>query len=143
MLSACVFKQEINLQTITYQNIEKHIAELASDKYLGRQPIDFKDKTIIVFVNDPGYGATESYFKGNTDVILFLGKFKKRIEYYWKNTYYKPSDEYVAGRDDVSGLVDDANLLNKVGFNLANSTEWPAWNNDSEFKLIREKSILK
>jgi hypothetical protein len=44
-------------------------------------------------------------------------------------------------RDDLSGLVDDAILLYNVGLKLASTDEWPAWNNDSEFKAKREASM--
>ena len=63
------------------------------------------------------------------------------ISDYWKNTYHKPSDEFHPEKDDLSGLVEDAELFYKVGFDLANSNEWPAWNEDSEFKSIRESSM--
>jgi len=42
------------------------------------QGIDVKGKTIIVFVNDPGYGTTESYFKGNT--MTYYGRWTYKFE---------------------------------------------------------------
>lgn len=170
--------QKENAQVITYKNIEKHIAELASDKYKGRAPmtdveplvldyletqmkeigleganngsyfqdvpilsvtshlsntldletpagklslqkmdeyiafsqrvepemslessevvfagfgitapefnrndfegVDVKGKTILVFVNDPGYGTTDEYFKGNT--MTYYGRWTYKFE---------------------------------------------------------------
>lgn len=80
---------------IQYKNIEKHIAELSSDKYMGRMPMSSTEGITV---------------------------------------------DYIAGRDDLEGVVQDARLLYKVGLNLANSTEWPGWNEGSEFKTIREES---
>lgn len=65
----------------------------------------------------------------------------KQISNYWANTYHKPSDEYHKEMADLNGLLEDAILSYKVGLNLADSKEWPKWNNDSEFKSIREKSF--
>lgn len=71
-----------------------------------------------------------------------LGKEKtlQNIDQYWKTVYHTPQDEYKPERDDLSGVMQDARLLYRVGLNLANSQEWPKWNDGSEFKAIREKS---
>ncbi len=67
----------------------------------------------------------------------------EQIAHYWKETYHKPSDQFLAERDNLDGLVQDAQLMEQVGRNLANSNSWPGWNIDSEFKAIREKSFLE
>lgn len=63
------------------------------------------------------------------------------ISEYWENIYHKPQDEYHPERDNLEGLLDDAILLYNVGSNLANSDQWPSWNDDSEFKAAREESL--
>ncbi len=89
-------------------------------------------------------GVPSIFAKGYIDAEKY-GKEKtlELISDYWKNTYHKPQDEYVPERDNLAGLVQDAKLLYNVGVNLSNSEEWPAWNDDSEFKSIRENSFLK
>lgn len=79
-----------------------------------------------------GYIEAEKYGKEKTLEL---------ISEYWTNTYHKPSDEFNPQTDDLSGLVQDAELFYKLGLNLANSSEWPAWNSGSEFKSVRESSI--
>ncbi len=79
-----------------------------------------------------GYIETEKFGKEKTLQI---------IDDYWKNTYHKPTDEYHPETDDLGGLVQDAKLFYQIGFNLANSEEWPKWNDGSEFKSIRESSM--
>ncbi len=37
-----------------------------------------KGKTIIVFVNDPGFGTTGDYFKGNT--MTYFGRWTYKFE---------------------------------------------------------------
>ncbi|WP_345953322.1 M28 family metallopeptidase [Mucilaginibacter sp. PAMB04168] len=55
-------------------------------------------------------------------------------------TYHKPSDEYNATTWDVSGTIQDLQLLYAVGYKLAYSTTlWPKWKAGSEFKAIRDK----
>lgn len=87
-------------------------------------------------------GVPAIFAKGYIDAVNY-GKEEtlNLINDYWKNTYHKPCDEYVSERDDLNGLVQDAILLYKVGYNLAGSNEWPAWNNDSEFKAKRNAGI--
>ena len=42
------------------------------------QGMDLKGKTILVFVNDPGYGTNESYFKGNT--MTYYGRWTYKFD---------------------------------------------------------------
>lgn len=86
-------------------------------------------------------GVPAIFAKGYIDAEK-LGKEKtlENLDQYWKTVYHTPQDEYKPERDDLSGVVQDAELLYRVGLNLANSAEWPKWNEGSEFKAIREKS---
>jgi Zn-dependent M28 family amino/carboxypeptidase len=74
-----------------------------------------------------GYVDAEKYGREKTAEI---------IETYWKSVYHTPQDEYVQGRDDLGGLVEDAKLLYSVGYDLANSTAWPQFYDTSEFKSL-------
>jgi Zn-dependent M28 family amino/carboxypeptidase len=86
-------------------------------------------------------GVPAIYAKGYVDAEKFgREETMKQVNRYWKETYHSPFDEYNPKADDLSGIVEDAKLLYKVGLNLANSTEWPHWNEDSEFKVIRKES---
>ncbi|MDQ3478127.1 MAG: peptidase M20, partial [Pseudomonadota bacterium] len=53
--------------------------------------------------------------------------------------YHQQDDEYQPGWD-FSGMVQDAQLLHTVGRDLANSTAWPNWSMDSEFRAVRDAS---
>jgi Zn-dependent M28 family amino/carboxypeptidase len=79
-----------------------------------------------------GYIDAEKYGKEKTLEI---------IADYWANTYHKPTDEYNSEGADLNGLVEDAELFYRVGYNLALSSDWPKWNENSEFKSVREKSL--
>ncbi|HSH19164.1 MAG TPA: M28 family peptidase, partial [Draconibacterium sp.] len=80
-----------------------------------------------------GYIEAEKYGKEET---------LKKIADYWANTYHKPTDEFNKLSADLNGLVQDAELFYKVGLNLANSSDWPGWNEGSEFKSVREASMM-
>lgn len=86
-------------------------------------------------------GVPAIFAKGYIDAEK-LGKEKtlENLDQYWKTVYHTPQDEYKPERDNLSGVVQDAELLYRVGLNLADSQEWPKWNEGSEFKSIREKS---
>ncbi len=58
---------------------------------------------------------------------------------YVKDRYHQPADEWSADWD-LSGQVQDLNLLYRMGRDLANSRTWPAWKPNSEFKTIRDRT---
>jgi len=58
---------------------------------------------------------------------------------YYTHRYHQPSDEWSPAWD-LSGEVEDVNLLWRWGEDLANSTRWPGWHQGSEFKAIRDAS---
>ncbi|MCE1197494.1 MAG: M28 family metallopeptidase [Marinilabiliales bacterium] len=102
--------------------------EYGRDDFKG---MDLKGKTILVFVNDPGYGTQDSYFKGNT--MTYYGRWTYKFEeaarqgakgcliihetgpagYPWKvvsnngettKLYLRPEDGY-RNRCDVEGWI--------------------------------------
>ena len=62
---------------------------------------------------------------------------KKKKEEYTAQNYHAPSDEYDAETWDMGGVVQDAQLYYNIGWRLANSSEWPQWYAESEFKRVR------
>ncbi|GAA4018339.1 M28 family metallopeptidase [Sphingomonas swuensis] len=58
-------------------------------------------------------------------------------EEYTAKRYHQPDDEYDSSWN-LTGLVQDAQLLHRVGRDLANSTAWPNWSQDSEFRGARD-----
>ncbi len=60
---------------------------------------------------------------------------------YTAEKYHKPADHYDPELWDLEGGVDDVKLLFEVGKRLVNSTAWPQWKPDSEFKAIRDSYI--
>ena len=59
---------------------------------------------------------------------------KKKKEEYTAKNYHAPSDEYDAESWEMGGVIQDAQLYYNVGWRLANGSEWPQWNESSEFK---------
>ncbi len=60
-------------------------------------------------------------------------------EAYVANNYHKPSDE-VTAEWDMSGGVEDLQLLYAVGRQLADSNDWPQWRENAEFRAARAAS---
>jgi Zn-dependent M28 family amino/carboxypeptidase len=58
---------------------------------------------------------------------------------YTAKRYHQPDDEFDPNWD-FSGMVQDAQLLHAVGYDLANSNAWPNWSADSEFRATRDQS---
>jgi Zn-dependent M28 family amino/carboxypeptidase len=61
---------------------------------------------------------------------------------YTAKRYHQPDDEFSPDWD-YSGMVQDAQLLHRVGYALANSADWPEWAADAEFREIREQSAAE
>ncbi|MEQ9468388.1 MAG: M28 family metallopeptidase [Ekhidna sp.] len=60
---------------------------------------------------------------------------------YLNTQYHRPQDEYDPSYWTFDGMALDGNLLMEVGLRVANSEDWPAWKDGSEFKSIRENSM--
>ncbi len=56
---------------------------------------------------------------------------------YTDEAYHKPADEY-ADDWDLSGMAADITVDYQVVNRLANSTDWPNWNEGNEFKALRD-----
>lgn len=68
------------------------------------------------------------------------GYSKQKRDEYTNNDYHKPSDEIKADWD-LSGAVEDAKLLLKLGYNITEGTNWPTWKEGTEFKAKREQML--
>jgi Zn-dependent M28 family amino/carboxypeptidase len=58
---------------------------------------------------------------------------------YTAKCYHQVCDDWSAAWD-LRGAAQDIDLLYEVGRDLANSTKWPTWNADSEFKQLRDST---
>jgi len=78
--------------------------------------------------------------------VNYVGKpagwgLQKRAEY-TANDYHKPTDE-VKPDWDLSGAVEDGQMLLEVGYRVAQSSVWPKWKPGTEFKAKREAMLTK
>ena len=64
---------------------------------------------------------------------------QKRDEYTDKD-YHKPSDE-IKPDWDLSGAIEDAQLLTIIGYRVAQSDKLPEWKSGSEFKAKRDATL--
>ena len=64
---------------------------------------------------------------------------KKFRDDYLQNKYHKPTDEYVPGKTELSGMQFDVQLFFQVGLRLANEDYFPEWYESSEFKTARKR----
>jgi len=78
--------------------------------------------------------------------IDFVGKDsaygKTRRDEYTEKDYHAPSDE-IKPDWDLSGAVEDAQLLLAVGYRVGNAGKIPEWKPGNEFKATREESLKK
>ncbi len=76
--------------------------------------------------------------------VEFIGKppeySKQKRDEYTTNDYHAPSDE-VKPDWDLSGAVEDAQLLYAVGYRVANADKFPEWKPGNEFKAKREEML--
>ncbi len=85
-------------------------------------------------------GVPMVYFEGGDDLVTGGKEAAKKIaDDYEKNAYHSPKDEYNEAWD-WSGVMADLRLYYRVGRMLAMTDQWPNWNEDDEFRAIRDKS---
>jgi Zn-dependent M28 family amino/carboxypeptidase len=65
---------------------------------------------------------------------------KKQKDHYTENHYHKPSDEYDPNWD-LSGMVEDLQLLFRVGLRLGNEDTFPNWKKGTEFGAKRDRDM--
>lgn len=70
---------------------------------------------------------------GNEPADEETAKYRKRMNVIVTGCYHQVCDEY---RDDwdLSGIVQDTQMLFDVGVNVSNANAWPKWNESSEFQ---------
>jgi len=66
------------------------------------------------------------------------GYAKLKIEEYGRDRYHSPSDQF-DNTWELSGMVEDSQLLFDIGLTLSNDETFPKWKTGSEFKAVREK----
>ena len=78
--------------------------------------------------------------------VEFIGKptefSKQKRDEYTERDYHAPSDQ-IKPDWDLSGAVEDAELLAAVGYRLANAEKFPEWKAGNEFKAKRDEMIKK
>jgi len=78
--------------------------------------------------------------------VQFVGKdeaySKTKREEYTAVDYHKPSDE-IKTDWDLSGAVEDAQLMFMVGYNVANADKFPEWKPGNEFKARRDAMLKR
>jgi Zn-dependent M28 family amino/carboxypeptidase len=67
---------------------------------------------------------------------------KGRADAYTTDHYHQPSDQWRA-EWTFAGMTRDLGLLYGLGRDLADSTDWPNWSQDSEFRAARDQSAGK
>ena len=61
---------------------------------------------------------------------------------YTTNCYHQTCDEWRADWD-LRGAAQDTALAYRIGLALANSRDWPAWRESSEFRAVRDRSAAR
>ena len=85
-------------------------------------------------------GVPAISWRSGTD-LLQGGKARGKAlqDEYTAKKYHQPDDEYDPSWD-LAGMVQDWQLLHNVGYKLANSSDWPNWSQDSEFRGVRDRT---
>jgi hypothetical protein len=65
---------------------------------------------------------------------------KRKRDEYREHDYHKPSDQ-IKPDWDLSGAIEDAQLLTTIGYRVAQGDKIPEWKAGSEFKATRDASM--
>jgi len=87
-------------------------------------------------------GVPALYFHSGMDYIGKPADYgRKKSDEFTANDYHKPSD-VIKPDWDLSGAIEDFQLLLAVGRAVANGDRWPEWKEGSEFQA-RRAAMLK
>jgi Zn-dependent M28 family amino/carboxypeptidase len=87
-------------------------------------------------------GVPALYAGSGSEVIgQPAGYGQKWKDEYGSKKYHRPGDEYDEKTWRLDGAYADLNVLYKLGQRVAAARKWPQWRTDSEFRLIRERSL--
>ncbi|PLX22787.1 MAG: peptidase M28 [Marinilabiliales bacterium] len=88
-------------------------------------------------------GVPALFARGNCDQREFGKEWALKKEKEWiKNNYHKPTDQYDHATWTFLGVVEDAQIMFRIGYELSKESTFPQWKEGSEFKEIREKQML-
>ena len=86
-------------------------------------------------------GLPALYAKSGDDYIgRPAGYGEAKVNEFIDRDYHKVSDE-IKPDWDLSGAVEDLELMRAVGIQVANGRLWPQWRPDAEFKAIRDQAL--
>jgi Zn-dependent M28 family amino/carboxypeptidase len=77
---------------------------------------------------------------GVDDLTRGIAYGKQKHDEYTAQRYHQAADEYDANTWDLTGGLQDIELVYAIGGKLAFDHEWPEWKAGSEFKAIRDRS---
>lgn len=69
---------------------------------------------------------------GTTPIDEITANYRKKIELIIRGCYHQACDHYREGWD-LSGAIEDLQLFYQVGYDIAESDDWPKWNATAEF----------
>jgi Zn-dependent M28 family amino/carboxypeptidase/cyclophilin family peptidyl-prolyl cis-trans isomerase len=69
-----------------------------------------------------------------------LARGQKAYEDYIAHRYHRPADRWSPDWD-LRGAALDAEVLYRLGRDIAESSQWPQWRQDAEFRRIRDRSV--
>ncbi len=87
-------------------------------------------------------GVPALFARGNCDHREHGKEWALKKEKDWiQYNYHKPTDQYDPETWTFEGIVEDAKLFFRIGYQLSNEETFPKWKEGSEFKEIREKQF--
>lgn len=89
-------------------------------------------------------GVPALFARGNCDSREHGKEWALKKEKDWiKNNYHKQTDQYDPDTWNFAGIVEDAQLFFRIGYELSNESTFPKWKEGSEFKEIRDKYMIE
>jgi len=105
------------------------VADAESEKgfFYRSDQLNFARKGVPVLYANSGYDKLDGGIAAG----------RAAIDDYTRNRYHKPSDEYDP-HWDLTGVIENIQVLHAVGKRLADESTFPQWNVDSEFSSARQ-----
>jgi Zn-dependent M28 family amino/carboxypeptidase len=132
------YDQSDDIKSLTEQEVEKQGRYLAPDPNPGAGSFYRSDHFSLAKV-----GVPSVYVESGIDYEEGGKERGQKLKDEWNEKYYHTVEDEYSEYWDLGSVMQDLELLFRIGVDLSSADSYPQWNESSEFYAIREQSLGK
>jgi Zn-dependent M28 family amino/carboxypeptidase len=132
------YDQSDDIKSLTEQEVEKQGRYLTPDPNPGAGSFYRSDHFSLAKV-----GVPSVYVESGIDYEEGGKERGQKLKDEWNEKYYHTVEDEYSEDWDLGSVMQDLELLFRIGVDLSSADSYPQWNGSSEFYVIREQSLGK